>query len=59
MKMNKKSSRYRRLMEIRSKNSFKRHGLDPKKSITITTYEGEKQYSYKDQIIIQGSIGIK
>lgn len=54
--INKKSRKYIKLMEIRSRNSFRKFGMEPKKSITITTIYGEKSYSYKNWIIIQGKI---
>ena len=48
-KQNKKGSRYRRLMEIRSRNSFRKKGLDSKSEVLGTDL---KRYTYKDWIIL-------
>lgn len=58
--VNKKTSRYRRLMEIRSRNSFRKRGLDPKKPFVITTFRGEKEISYKEWPIFKnGTLYLK
>jgi hypothetical protein len=48
--MNKKGNKYRKLMEIRSRNSFRENGYNPKKC-KITTLEGV--FTYKDWIVLK------
>jgi hypothetical protein len=52
-KMKIQNRKQRKLLEIRSQNSMRKFGMDPKGKHTITTIYGEKTYSYKDGIIIK------
>lgn len=57
--LNKTGSRYRRRMEIRSRNSMRRLGMDPKAKFTITIPRGEFQMSYKDFVIYETKTKMK